>query len=363
VHNAHSFASIGLESHLFVGEGEPSQTQQDLRDFYALEPLPQFTVHRVPRKRRLLGSASDSIYSAAVAKIRELAKTDDVAVFTRECGFLTKLAWLCRHPRIRGFYELHDLYADLSWRDYRPSGKEVREKWLERLLLPRLSGLVCITHEMEKLYRKIFPRTPMIAWPLGTKALPATEVEARRTSRTVVYVGHMHGPKGVSFLQQAAFELAAHGVRTEFWGGYENEPRQILQAAAEKGLSEWIHAVPFQPPSVMHAALAERASLGVVMLADTYYNRYLTCPVKALDYLSHGIPALGTDIPSVREVLGQAGRYVPENDVARFVAEALRLLDDPAAYAEAVAQTRQRAAEITWQERAKALAAFANDPR
>jgi glycosyltransferase involved in cell wall biosynthesis len=230
---------------------------------------------------------------------------------------------------------------------------------LERLFLPRISGLVCITHEMEKLYQQIFPKSATIARPLGTKSLPVTDPEVKRTARTMVYVGHMHGPKGVTFLQQAAFKLAEHGVRTEFWGGYEKDAKRITQAAEEQGLSEWVHAVPFQPPTMMHAALAERASLGVVMLADTYYNRYLTCPVKALDYLTHGIPALGTDIPSVREVLGAAGHYVPENDVESFANEALRLLDDPQTYAEAVGRTRERSAEITWQQRAKALADFA----
>jgi glycosyltransferase involved in cell wall biosynthesis len=105
--------------------------------------------------------------------------------------------------------------------------------------------------------------------------------------------------------------------------------------------------------------MAARASLGVVMLADTYYNRYLTCPVKALDYLSHGVPALGTDIQSVQEVLGNAGTYLPEGDEEAFVTAALHLLDDPVAYANAVARTRARAAQITWQERAKALTAYA----
>ena len=62
VHNAHSFASIGLESHLCLGAGDaPSDTDSDLRDFYALEPLPNFSVHRVPRKSGLFGgSASGS---------------------------------------------------------------------------------------------------------------------------------------------------------------------------------------------------------------------------------------------------------------------------------------------------------------
>ncbi len=360
VRNAHSFASIGLTTHLFLGEGtEGSSTDDDLRDFYALEPLSNFTVHRVPRRGGLLGSESASVRKAGVRLIRELAAKDDVAVFSRDAGFLPRLAWMCRGARIRGFYELHDLYADLSWRERRPRARDLREKWLERLFLPRISGLVCITREMEKRYQPIFPRLATIARPLGTDLLPTTDVESRRKSRTIFYVGHMHGPKGVSFLQKAATALAGHGVRTEFWGGYEKDAERINQAAASQGLSQWIEAVPFQPPAALRTALAERASLGVVMLADTYYNRFLTCPVKALDYLSHGIPALGTDIPSVREVLEDSGTYVADGDQKDFVGSALRLLDDPVAYAEAVSRSRARAAQLTWQERARALAEFA----
>ena len=360
VHNAHSFASIGLASHLVVGAGPAgTDTEQDLRDFYALEPLPNFTVHRVPRKGGLLTSESTSIFRAGAKLVRELAAKGPVAVFTREIGLLARLAWMCRGTQVRAFYELHDFYADLSWRGKKHPLKEWRKHWMEKLLLSRISGLVCITREMEKRYQQVFPKQATIALPLGTDALPATDVEARRKSRTVFYVGHMHGPKGVSFLQNAAIKLAGHGVRTEFWGGYEKDAVRIRKAAETQGLGQWIEAVPFQPPAALQAAMASRASLGVVMLADTYYNRYLTCPVKALDYLSHGVPALGTDIPSVREVLDDAGTYLPEGDQDAFVSAALRLLDDPAAYADAAARTRARAAQITWQERAKALTEFA----
>lgn len=360
VHNAHSFASIGLPSHICLGAGDASSVaEDDLRDFYALEPLPNFSVHRVARRGGLFGSESASVYQAGRRLVAELAAKDEVAVFTRESGLLPRLAWMCRGSRVRGFYELHDLYADLSWRPHKPKSRDLREKWLERLFLPRISGLVCITNEMEKRYQQIFPQQATIARPLGTDSLPATDVEARRKSRTLFYVGHMHGPKGVAFLEKAAIALAGQGVHTEFWGGYEKDAARIRQTAAAQGLGDWIQAVPFQPPAALQAALAERASLGVVMLADTYYNRYLTCPVKALDYLSHGVPALGTDIPSVREVLGNSGTYLTEGDQDAFVSTALRLLNDPTAYADAVARTRARSAQITWQERARALADFA----
>jgi len=360
VHNAHSFASIGMTSLLCLGAGPAgTDTDEELRSFYGLEPLPNFAVHRVPRQGSLLTSDSTSIFRAGAKLVHELAAKGPVAVFTREIGLLARLSWMCRGTNIRAFYELHDFYADLSWRGKKHPLKDWRKHLMEKLFLSRISGLVCITREMEKRYQQVFPKQATIALPLGTDVLPVTNAEARRKARTVFYVGHMHGPKGVSFLEKAAIALAGKGVRTEFWGGYEKDAVRIRNAAAAQGLSQWIEAVPFQPPAALHAAMAERASLGVVMLADTYYNRYLTCPVKALDYLSHGVPALGTDIQSVREVLGDSGTYLAEGDQDGFVSAALRLLDDPVVYADAVARVRLRSAQITWQERAKALTEFA----
>lgn len=361
VHNAWSFAARGLETHLCLASGPRTDTESDLAQFYGLSPSAHLRVHRVRASRLPVVGGGVAVYQHAARLALSLARRDHVAVFSRDSSFLPWLACLQGHPRIRGFYELHDFNSNLDWRSERLRTQHYRELALERLLLPRMAGLVCITHEQARIYRRLYPESRILARPLGTKPMPAEDADRKRRQRTLFYVGHMHGRKGVDFLAQAAVELAQRDVRTEFWGGYEKDAARILAVARQHGVGDRLHACSFQPPAELQRALAERASLGVVMLADSFYNRYLTCPVKALDYLSHGLPALGTDLPSVREVLGDAGSYLREGDREGFVAEAIRLLDDRQAYAAAVARVRARAAEITWQERALALADFARD--
>lgn len=359
VHNAHSFASIGLEAHFVVGQGKPSDTVEDLRAFYGLEPASNFHIHRVPREEnKWLSSASASVFREARKLIETLAIQDNVAVFTRESGFLPTLWRLKRNPRIRAYYELHDFYADFSWRDNKFRLKDRREQVFEHLFLPRIDGLVCITPEQGALYRKVFPQARIIALSLGTKPQEPQDPERRRQQRTLVYVGHMHGAKGVSFLSRAAASLGSRGIRTLFLGGYQDNADKIIAHARERGVGHMVEVRAFLPPVEMHSLLATRASLGVVMLADTYYNRNLTCPVKALDYLSHGIPALGTEVPSVRAVMGDACVYLPEDDLPKFILAVEALLDSPADYAAAVAKTRKRAVELTLQNRARSLADF-----
>lgn len=359
VQNAASFAAAGFDTHLCIGAGDPSDTAEDLAAFYGVENVGRFRVHRIPRFRMGGGTYSLSIFHHAFNLIRQLSRQHRVAVFTRESGFLAPLVWLCRNRRVRGFYELHDFYADLSWVE-RPKSGHYREWLYEHLFLPRIDGLVCITAAQKSRYGTVFPKTPSVAFPLGTRIRAnAMGIEARRRRRTVMYVGHMHEEKGIDFLLQAAVRFKAHGIRLVFWGGKPHKVPYFRKKATDLGLSDTVVFEPFQPPEKMHTAMSDTASVGAVMLQDTYYNRYLTCPVKALDYLSHGIPAVGSDLPSVREVLGDAGIYVPSADADGFVTAVVRLLEDPAHYAAVCGAVRSRAREITWEKRAEALSVFA----
>jgi glycosyltransferase involved in cell wall biosynthesis len=360
LHNAASFADLGYETHLFIGAGKPSDTRSDLDTFYGVTAGSRLRIHRVPRYRLFGASYSISVFIHAYRRIKQLAANAPVAVFTRESGFLFFLSRLCkRYKNVKGFYELHDLYADLSWVDGKEGGHH-REWLYEHLLLPAIDGIVCITREQEKRYNAIFPNIPSCAFSLGTKPLPdRASPEEKRRRRTLMYVGHMHTDKGIDFLLGAARRLARENVHVLFWGGKPEKVAAFEKRAAALGISGHVRFAPFQPPQQMHRAMASQASLGVVMLKDTYYNRYLTCPVKALDYLSHGIPAIGSDIPSVHEVLGDAGTYVPPDHLDRFVDAVLALLNDPVRYATMATRARQRADEISWQMRAKTLADFA----
>lgn len=359
VWNAASFARIGLESHLCIGAGPDSSTKADLREFYDLSPPARLHLHRVARARLGKATSSLSVFYHAHKLAQNLARRDRLLICTRECGFLPFLARLCRNPRITGLYELHDLYADLSWVAQKKIN-HYREHLLEHLFLPRISGLICITRAQQRFYRRIFPQVPSIAVPLGTRPFPRADWQARRRRRTVMYVGRLHGEKGIDFLLDVAPGLAARGIRLLIWGGFAKAADAMNQKVRQMGLSDTVSFVPFQPPRAMHQALHEQASLGMVMLADGFYNRYLTCPVKALDYLSHGLPALGSDIPSVREVLADAGLYIADQDCQAFIRGAEALLNNGALYRKMAEQALNRAKALCWPERAKAISRFAS---
>ncbi len=369
VRNAASRAASGRETHLVVGAGAPSDTAADLRDFYGVGAPAGLHVHRVPRRRLFGGVAgvesSVPIFRYAFRLARELARRGGpVAVLTREAAFLPYLAVLRRWtPHVRAFYEAHDLYADLAWRaaDGRPvRWGDRRQGFLERLCLPRLDGLVCITAGQQALYAKLFPKLPSVALPLGTDPQPPGDDEARRHGRRLVYVGHLNRQKGIESLFRAAPALARAGVRLALWGGYGQQAEALRERAVAEGWGEMVEGAGFRPPEELRRDLATRAGVGLVTLEETFYNRHLTCPVKALDYLSHGLPVVASDLPTTRGVLGGGGaaRYVPPGDAEALAAAVRAFFDDAGTYARAAAAARARAAELSWANRAGRLEEF-----
>lgn len=374
VRNAASLAARGRETHLVLGAGAPSDTAADLREFYGVSVngtggQPFLHVHRVPRRRLLLGVAgaesSVPIFWHAFRLAQRLARRGGpVTVVTREAAFLPYGVLLRRCTRhVRVFYEAHDLYADLSWRA--TDGRSVRwgdrrQGFLERWCLPRFDGLICITEAQRALYKKLFPDLPAVALPLGTDPQPPADNEARRRGRRLVYVGHLNRHKGVDGIFRAAPRLARAGVHLALWGGYGRQAEAFRARAATEGWGDMVEGAGFRPPEELRRDLATRAGVGLVTLEDTFYNRHLTCPVKALDYLSHGLPVVASDLPTTRGVLGDRGaaRYVHPADPDALADAVLGFFDDPVVYARAAAAARARAVELSWAERAARLEAF-----
>lgn len=350
VHNAWSFARCGVECHLFMPDaGDDSATEDDLRNFYGLEPDPKLIIHRVCLRRRWW-HMRHPYFTHAEEYARVLRRTGSLLVLTREQRFLPTLARLVRRDGCRGLFETHFLYADQTWRTDPTSRGDRRRGALERKYLPQITGIVAITGDQLRLYQEALPGLRGLAAPLGAKTLAlAADDEGRRQRRCAAYIGHLLTTKGVPRLLGTAQLLAQHNLSLALFGGTPEEVSRVGTVADN------VSCTPFLPPAEMFNALALRASLGVVALEDNFCNQHLTCPVKALDFLALGMPVVASDLPSTREVLGNAGVFFPAGDTTRMVAEISRLLDDPVRYGTYSQLARERSAELSWPNRARRI--------
>lgn len=360
--NGRAFADNEIATDFFVRAErnyDPARTEHDLLAFYGLEPHPFFTVHAVPETRAWLRS----VYQAAIAKIVAYHEQgDDILTATRDYGALTMLLSLKKkYPRIKVLYESHNFFINLKHLDKRPwSLSRLRTRWVERHELFKADGLICLTEHQRALYQHWFPELPTIALSLGCLSFADQPLpERRRLQRRVAYIGHLYDYKGLELFFELAALLKPAQVELRVIGGHAHEVTALQQRADEAGLGETLRFQAFVEPKMLHEILGHDISIGLAPLQDTFYNRYLTCPVKVLDFLAHGLPIVASELPSIREVLQGTGHYCDCRNAAEFADRIIKLLDHADAYQQASLFSDQRAQVLQWRSRARRILDFA----
>ncbi len=152
--------------------------------------------------------------------------------------------------------------------------------------------------------------------------------------------------------------LAERRIRLQIIGG---DSHRVAQLSRKRKLEDRspIEILPMMPPAELHRHLSQQAGAGLVPIQDNFYNRHLTCPVKALDSMAHHLPVIASDLDSTREVLGEAGYFVPPDD-----GEAIRkaigdLFDDRERFAALSLAAGRRARELDWSRRAEEIREWA----
>ncbi len=356
--NALAFAENDLATDFFVGSDKDSDTETDLTDFYGLQAHQCLNIHRIPDT----AGWQRSVYKEAIAKIAlYCGKGDEVLALTRELGVLALLLKLRKKfPKLKVIYEAHDYYLSIRHlKKKKFSLSSLRRQWSERILIPKADGLICLTEHQRALYQQWFPKLAIIALSLGCLDFPLQPlVEQRRLKRRIAYIGHLHSYKGLELIFELAGHLKTANIELHSFGGNETQVLSLQKRADKEGLTGVLHFRPFIEPRVLHEILDIDISIGLVPLQDTFYSRYLTCPVKALDFIAHGLPTIASEIPSVREVLRETGFYCDSKKVSEFADNTIALLDDADAYLLATKASYSRSRELQWRLRARRILEF-----
>ncbi|MEM0895454.1 MAG: glycosyltransferase [Verrucomicrobiota bacterium] len=365
VMNAWACAEAGFETHFFVGAGEDADTDtaRDLEEFYGVSPHEKLNVHRVRSGGKWSEFFGRTLYREALALAGRLVQDGRPVLFvTRELGLVPLLGRLRRRSggKVVALHETHDFHARLDHLESIDWTRR-RKSWTERKFLPGIDGLICITDEQAALYRRSFPELPVLTLPLGTTEFRRVPVEERRVRRTVGYVGHLHASKGVHGILKMVPHFAEAGLKLALYGGYPDQIDTLRQRLREidARADELVTLHPFMPPSELHRALAADLSLMLIPLKDNHYNRFLTCPVKALDALSHGLPSVASDLPSTRSVLGESAEYVEPGKIKATARAAVAILDDSKRYSPMAGEAERRAEKLAWKKRATEIVNFA----
>ena len=255
-------------------------------------------------------------------------------------------------PDLPFIYEAHEVFAETA----KPS-QQARLQKLEQLVLTRAHMILANSQGSAQgalrahgLARPILVLPNGVDYPVDIPEKPWAECQHH-----IIYAGSLFGWKGVDDLVDAMAWLTNHRV-TIVGGSAEQVERLRSRQSADGG--EISCTGQLQQHEVQK--LLANACIAVLPNRPDPDSEF-TSPLKLFEYMASGCAVVATNLPSVREVLGEedAAWAMPGNP--QSLAEAIRSLCQSPEHARALGgRSRQLVRQRTWRQRAiNLLAALA----
>jgi len=347
---AWSLAGQAEQVHYFIQRNSSQTTDEVLENYFALHRLPSLFIHDIPRGKILNSNQLYywRVYRQLISLLRE--KNLD-AIITRNTGFLPYLEQLTRNYGVKSYFESHDFFSDLS---HRPDKQDRRRQKLELNYLPKISGIICLQNAQRRLYLNQFPQSHIFTARTGIHKIFRHPLAGEYLG----YIGSLDDHKGVTDLLEAAAKSSAQPRLMIIGGKNESELLHRKKEYSEIYDPEKFTITGWLNKDELYNTLPG-LRLGFIPLRDTFFNRFLTSPLKTFDYYAFGIPMIASDLPTMRELIDESrnGWLYPPGDVQALTEIIDRVyLDIPRL--EAVSLNNfERAEQYLWSHRAALILA------
>ena len=308
-------------------------------------------IDRVPRALQFVPARVQELtFSRNAAREIERAHTGAL-VLSREIECARELL---RRGRRAVFVEIH-----------RVPGGSTRRAWL-REVAGQAAGLVAISGgvrddllelgaDMNKLTVAHDAFEPARFAHAPARAQARERIGVASDARLVVYTGGLLEWKGVEVLVDAMRDL--RDAQLVVAGGMASDVARLREHA--RGVTN-VRIDGFQPPARVVEYLAAANVAVVPNRSQPAISARYTSPLKVFEAMAVGVPLVASDLPSLRELLTHdVDAWLVAPDSSSALAAGLRhVLDDAQLAARLATRLRARAAEHTWDARARRLSAW-----
>lgn len=369
-----ALADAGAEVHLIVRRtANGSRTDAECLGFYGLTPHPNLRLHRLRalNTHRMPRLWDRSFQLRCLLRIARLcARRGPRVIYSREIGFAKLLMQLRPLTRAELIFEAHDIgyltirHFDelIDERRQFDDGHEQRIRAKEAYVFRNAAAVVTVTEQLQRIIREQFQtERPVEVIRNGVDLSEPTRQPTRPEGKALIlYAGQVYLWKGVGTLVEAMREI--DNAKLVILGGlpYERDLVKLQAFAQEQGVADRVEFPGSVEPGQVSEYLA-RADVAALPLTDTVASRYFTCPLKMLQYMAAGVPIVGTDLPSVREVLRHERNalLVKPGSPTELAAAIRRLAADSALAARLAAQAKRDVQQFGWDGRARMILALA----
>ncbi len=186
------------------------------------------------------------------------------------------------------------------------------------------SGVIGSNSLALKLATRRRPTMPQLALPqLGVASVPDAP-RVPHPGLAIGFLGRLTPERGLDLLFRACVGLAGKWTLTVVGTGPSQE--ELEQLAQRLGIAARISWLGALPRKVMDDIWPQLDC--VVLPSRTTETWVMTVGRAALDAMAHGVAVIGTDSGALPELVGDAGRIVPEEDVPALAAALHQLYAD-----------------------------------
>ncbi len=361
--STYNLAAIGQPTTLII-EGQPSRDPDTvLQETFGLTP---------PKKGKK--KSTGAFYKKAFRYISQHKTAGKKVVVTRNTTFLPYLMMLKAMHGSTVLFESHGYHgqATVPGIPKRNFGKWKHKhsgyRYMEHVFLNICDGLICITKPQQQLYQADFLKIPSTVLVLALKShrldLNQNLLTKRFEARCLVYIGRLTEHIDVTLMIEAMKDLSKARIKMAWLGLKPGDIQKLRSKIKKMGApDEAFELLEWMPHSKMTTYLSEKACIGLATYRPTYRSAAVTCPTKIFDYYAVGLPVLGTDIPTVADILspGAEGQLFKASDKEAFVAEVKNMLSDKEHYLKMHQAAIKAAGYYSWENRAKRFVHFLED--
>ncbi|MTI59141.1 MAG: glycosyltransferase family 4 protein [Firmicutes bacterium] len=356
-----SQVSLDVNVNLIVKGSREEKYQKSykeiLREYFSLDSVPNFELEPIGNK--LNGKLTNTrFYWIAVNKILKLNNVKDVdIIITRNTNFLPYLFLVKKLTGAKVFFEAHHYNLDNYFREKKIYKINKKKYLLQKIFLPKIDGIICLQYIQKELYERSIPEQRYCLARTGLKSVHKDNQPWN--NNYIGYVGSLHKSKGVQELLYAFQYLKNTDLELLIVGGKkEKEIEKMKELAFKLGISHKVIITGWVNRSRLEKYL-EQIKIGIVPAEDNFYNRYITSPVKIFDYSSYGIPTIGSDLPTIREIVTDKGGLFYKKGDTTSLAKSIKTLNSSKELYDSYSKfIKKRAEELTWENRGKKLISF-----
>lgn len=337
-----------------IMSGKPKDVGLTLNNYFGLDILENFDVKFIDNKTKF--SKTTKFYIKTLFYLLKLAKNKKLdVVITRKVGFLPYLVFLKMRYNIKIIYEAHDYYLNLKEKEK----KHYKKKLFQMVFLKKVDGIICHQKSLENLYKKNFKNQNYLLARTGIKEIYKYNIKEIKSKKNMAYIGALGDRKDLETLFKALKNIEAQNYRLIIIGGTnEKKINHYKNLANEIGVGNKVEITGWVERKEIDEIL-KSVRIGLVPLNNNFFNRYLTSPMKIFNYFSHGIPVVGTDLPTIREIVGNKyGLLYKIGDVKHLSNKLNRLYNDDKLYMDLVKNINNFNEELLWKKRGSKILDF-----